>query len=433
MHRHRHHRRPFGDRAGWTGWRGRMRLQRRLFLWFGASIFVTGLVVMGVLLALGRIDGAGRARWQGGLELVGWQASQVWSRPEERAAWATHLADGLGWTVQLEDDQNRPFERHGPPLLHTHLLAPVRVGQAPVGFVRIDTSPFRHGDWWPLPLVLLLLFGMLWAAAGRIARRLAWPLAELTRVARALGEGKLSTRADIRAGRGEVRELAGVMNEMAGRIERQLSDQRELLAGVSHELRTPLSRVRLLLELGRSGADVPRTLDEVEGEVVEMDRLVGELLAGARMDFSAMTRVTLDARDVAARALERAGLPPALLRVDAGERAFQGDATLLGRALANLLENASRHGGGVEGLRVSAEARALVFSVEDTGPGFAPGEEAKLFQPFRRGTSAASGQEQGGLGLGLALVRRIAEAHGGRAFAENRPTGGARVGFTVAA
>jgi signal transduction histidine kinase len=219
---------------------------------------------------------------------------------------------------------------------------------------------------------------------------------------------------------------------MAGRIEQQLQDQRELLAGVSHELRTPLSRVRLLLELGRSGADLPRTLDEVEGEVVEMDRLVGELLAGARMDFSAMTRVTLDARDVAARGLERAGLPPALLRVEAEQRSFQGDPTLLGRALANLLDNAARHGNGVVAVRVTGEPRALVFSVEDGGPGFARGEEAKLFQPFSRGTSA-SGREQGGLGLGLALVRRIAEAHGGRAFAENRPAGGARVGFTVAA
>jgi two-component system, OmpR family, sensor kinase len=407
-----------------------MQLQRRLFLWFGASIFVTGLVVSLAFALLGRLEGTGRSRWQGGPELVSWQAAQVWKSPDARAAWAEHLAQGLGWSLELEDANHRSLASYGPPLLHTHLLAPVRMQDGLVGYVRVDTSPTRHTEWWAVLFVLLLLFGTLWGAAGRIARRIAWPLAELTRVARALGEGQLSTRAQVQ-GKGEVRELATVMNEMAGRIERQLRDQRELLAGVSHELRTPLSRVRLLLELGRSGADVPRTLDEVESEVVEMDRLVGELLAGARMDFSAVSRVSLDSRDVAARALERAGLPSALLQVEAERRIFQGDPTLLGRALANLLENALRHGGGVVSLRVTEESRALVFSVEDAGPGFQPGEEAKLFQPFRRGARGKEG-EQPGLGLGLALVRRIAEAHGGRAFAENRSGGGARVGFTVA-
>ena len=122
---------------------------------------------------------------------------------------------------------------------------------------------------------------------------------------------------------------------------------------------------------------------------------------------------------------------PSLLQVEVEHREFQGDPTLLGRALANLLENAARHAGGVTALRVTDEPRALVFSVEDSGRGFAPGENSKLFQPFRRGSSSKDG-EQAGLGLGLALVRRIAEAHGGRTFAENRTSGGARVGFTVA-
>jgi two-component system, OmpR family, sensor kinase len=428
--RHFHHRHLEGP-SPWHRWRARMRLQRRLFLWFGASIFVTGLVVSLVFAVLGKLEGSGPPRWQGATELLSWQAAQVWDRPVDRAAWAAHLAEGLGWSVQLEDAEHHPVGAAGPPPRRTQLLAPVTVGGSLAGWVRIDANPTHPGGLWTVALVLLILFGMLWGAAGRIARRIAWPLAELSRVARALGEGRLSTRAEVR-GPGEVRELAQVMNEMAGRIERQLGDQRELLATVSHELRTPLSRVRLLVELGRSGAAAEKTLDEVEAEVVEMDRLVGELLAGARMDFSAMARVTLDGRDVAARALQRAALAPGLLQVEAAERTFQGDPTLLGRALANLLDNAGRHGGGVVALRLAREPSALVFSVEDAGPGIPPGEETRLFQPFRRGSRSSDGEEAG-LGLGLALVRRIAEAHGGRAFAENRPGGGARVGFSVTA
>ena len=174
-----------------------------------------------------------------------------------------------------------------------------------MGRVRIQAWGPTHGGWMVL-LAVTVALAVLWAASGRIARRLAWPLEELTRVARDLGDGKLQSRFDLRHARGEVRSLAEVMNAMAARIERQLKDQRELLAAVSHELRTPLARIRLLLELGRNGR--LQVLDPLEHEVLEMDALVGELLASARLDFSAMARVPLEATDLAARALERAAL-----------------------------------------------------------------------------------------------------------------------------
>jgi signal transduction histidine kinase len=93
------------------------------------------------------------------------------------------------------------------------------------------------------------------------------------------------------------------------------------------------------------------------------------------------------------------------------------------RALANLLDNAQRHGHGVTLLRVAPGAGSVAFEVEDSGPGFAPGDEVKAFQPFYRSASS--------LGLGLSLVQRIARAHGGTAQARNRAQGGAVVSLTL--
>ncbi len=416
---------PWHHRSRWPDlvrWRNRARMQRRLFVWFGVSILVTAFVVLAVTTVVDRFRGpSARAQWNNVQALIGVQASRVWDDPRHRDAWASEIAGQLGWSVRLDVALGKEFARFGPPTIHWAASAPVFRDGVQVGTVRVHPWP-RGGGGWTVLLALAVAVVSLWAISGRIAWKLAWPLEELTRVARDLGEGRLQSRFDVRFARGEVRSLAEVMNGMAERIERQLKDQRELLAAVSHELRTPLARIRLLLELGRGGDT--SVLDQLEHEVLEMDALVGELLASARLDFTAMARVPLDAGDLGARALERAALPTALLEVDDAPVSLEGDPTLLQRALSNLLENARVHGGGVTRLRVDVPNGVVRFSVEDAGPGL-EGDGERVFHPFQRGETSD------GLGLGLALVRRIAEAHGGSAFAENRTEGGARVGFTV--
>ena len=210
--------------------------------------------------------------------------------------------------------------------------------------------------------------------ANRLPHR-AQPLHELLRVTEEIGAGRLSARASLPPWHmGEIAYIGSAINDMAARIEKQVTDQRELLAGVSHEIRTPLARIRVLIELGRSRGGDAKTFDELEHEVVEIDALVGQLLASARLDFADLSVRALDGADVARRALERAGVVPDGV-LDLGSPgaplAFEGDATLLARALANLIENARRHGGGVTRLGVRAPRQgAVVFEVDDHGPGF---------------------------------------------------------------
>ena len=117
--------------------------------------------------------------------------------------------------------------------------------------------------------------------------------------------------------------------------------------------------------------------------------------------------------------------------IDDGARSVHADATLLSRALAILLDNARKHGGAHVRVRAWRESAHVVFSVEDDGSGFDPADLPRVFEPFARGHGQAP-DERHGVGLGLYLVRRIARAHGGDAFAENRSEGGARIRFTVA-
>ena len=276
----------------------------------------------------------------------------------------------------------------------------------------------------------VLMFGLpalaLWSAAGRIARRVSRPLYELTRVAQAIGEGNFGARASLEwiecSGFDEMAVLSRAFNDMAGRLEGQLTEQRELLAAVSHELRTPLARIRLLVEIARQGELDRRTLDEIEREAIEIDTLVGELLASARLEFQALAPKPLEAGEIARRALERAAEDVSKLSVGPPVIPFGGDPTLVARALANLVDNARKHGGGLDRMNVRRQGGAVVFEVLDRGPGFAPGEETRVFDRFYRGEN---GGGHGSLGLGLALVRRIAEAHGGSVRASNRAVGGA--------
>src|SRR5439155_7308050 len=125
----------------------------------------------------------------------------------------------------------------------------------------------------------------------------------------------------------EIGVVSEAVNDMAAKIQKQVSDQRELLAAVSHELRTPLARVQIITELGRDNGATPKTWDDLDREVVEMDALVGELLASSRVEFGQLAIRELDIKDAAARAVERAGLKGDVLKMQRSATTLKADPT----------------------------------------------------------------------------------------------------------
>lgn len=407
-------------------------LHRRIFVWFGGAILSSAAVVFLVSSVLGGNTSTWRRTFEGGRRFVANRFAEVWDDPERRAALAREVSRELDVDVRVRDTSGETLDTAGTRGCTRSDIAfePTRDGK-PLGRVEICAEHLQHK---PVPAILAVLAGvmMLWLLSHKVARRLGKPLLDLVQVTDSIGRGDYDVSIEThRHAPTEIVHLNGAVRDMASKIKRQLADQRELLASVSHELRSPLARIRLLLELVRDETLPPekraKFIEELEQEVVEIDDLVGGLLAQSRLDFSALSLRPNDLVASTKRAIDRASLDLSPI-VSGDARLVDFDATLVARALTNLFDNAKKHGAGVTGVNVRFESDRVCIEVEDRGPGLgdAPDSE-RIFDPFYgkpRGT-------QESLGLGLALVRRIARAHQGEAYAENRPSGGALVGFWI--
>ena len=310
------------------------------------------------------------------------------------------------------------------------IAAPILVD----GHVRgvLEASPvyrsFRMPSLWrPVILigVIMLLAGV---ASGPLARRISAPVERLTAVVRRFGEGDLSARVTPPRGRwrlrarhrppDELEQLTRAFNEMAERIEMLVRGQKELLANVSHELRSPLARIRVALELLPRDAKNETRLRDVEADLVELDRLIEDVLTATRLEASGLP-AHLGAVDVPmllGSLVERAAHDPATagktVRASGGDGiVVTADGALLKRALWNLVENAAKYGAPPIELSASRDDNTVALVVKDAGAGIAPEERERVFEPFYRGDKART--PGNGFGLGLTLARRVAEAHGG--------------------
>lgn len=299
-------------------------------------------------------------------------------------------------------------------------------------FVQLPRPPNRAPPihplgWWrpPYSVVWLFIFVALAVALGAypIVRRLTKRLEALQQGVERWGEGDLSRRLP-EEGHDEVAFLAQRFNIAAQRVQSLLLSHKALLANASHELRSPLARIRMGLEL----LDKPhseKSREEIARNIHELDQLIDEILLASRLDSAAADSTSLEAADLVGLCAEECARTGADLDVlsDPSKLELMGDARLLRRALRNLLENAHRHGDGAVALQLQRVGQQIEARVCDHGPGVPPDLRERIFDPFYRLPGAS--ERDGGVGLGLALVKSIAHQHGGNVRCDSQLGGGA--------
>jgi signal transduction histidine kinase len=283
-----------------------------------------------------------------------------------------------------------------------------------------------------LVIVLVVLFIAIAAGAYPVVRRLTRRLEALKQGVEQFGAGRLSHRVEV-SGSDEVAAVASSFNVAAQRVEALVQSHRSLLANASHELRSPLARMKMAVSMFDSASAEQRAKlkAEIDRNVAELDALVEEVLLASRLDV-AHDPLLRDRVDLFALAAEEAARVDAT--VDAEEETvIAGDERLLRRALRNLLENARRYGGGeiTVVLRPPAPDGATTILVCDRGAGVPEAMRERIFEPFFRLPGHA--EQAGGVGLGLSLVKQIAERHGGSVRCEPREGGGTCFRLTLPA
>lgn len=301
---------------------------------------------------------------------------------------------------------------------------------------REGRPPPRDGAvafWLRPPFGFLWMLGLVGIAVAvgvfPIIRRLLKRLENLQRGVKRFGEGDLSVRVPEH-GHDEVADLAHQFNAAAARIETLMTAHKSLLANASHELRSPLTRIRMGLEFMGDDPASARAKAEIQRNISELDQLVDEILLASRLDSSEVDVGTVESVDLVGLAAEECARIEADLDMQTdGSLEVQGIAKLLRRAVRNLLENARRYSEGEITLSLSQENHMAVIRVEDHGPGVPQAQRERIFEKFYRLPGAS--ERSGGVGLGLSLVRSIAERHGGTVRCEGRQDGRRGASFVI--
>ena len=434
-----------------------MRLFGKIFLWFWATVVLTGIALI-LTFMLGR--NSVPAHWHQMMENTARYLGTVTVREMDRAgrpAASASLAD-------LESKAHLKaclFDPNGSPVTGrqcgdfadlAHAAARsvkdeigVRFG-IPRAAVLIPGASGLYIFATELPTGPRMAFGenrfsflFDWAVALAVsggvcyalARYLTAPILQLRAASRQLAQGELASRAapGMERRADELGELVGDFNAMADRIEQLVSGQRQLIYDVSHELRSPLARLTVALDLIRERKGGDPALDHAEQDVQAMGEMAGRLLTVARLDTSRepVPFAPVELNELAAKIVEDAQFESSVeVRLTAeGEFKVEGNAELLRSALENVIRNAIRFTDPDTAVQVELkpEDGFVRVVVRDFGPGIPESELANIFRPFYR-VSEARDRESGGVGLGLAITQRVVALHHGTIAVKNVPPRG---------
>ena len=330
---------------------------------------------------------------------------------------ARHVRDPVSVkfiTAQAPSDTRAARREPGPAI---QLLLPVdRDTQLIAVFYRPAGTP------WSTEVLIAALVAIAAAslASAYIARRVTRPLSDLAKAASIVAHGGPAPLL-AETGPVDVREAAIAFNAMTGEVSRTLESQRQLLSAVGHDLRTPITAMRISLEF----VEDAELRERLQHNLDELQELTEAVLSAARgtggeikrnVDLSALLEsICADLDDLGEPVSCSAGEDPAPLVCRPNE---------IRRAVRNLVENAVAYGGSAS-IALAQTATSYEILVEDEGPGIPEADQGRVFEPFVR-LEGSRNEDTGGTGLGLTLVKAIAEGHGGAVTLENRSEGGLR-------
>ena len=298
---------------------------------------------------------------------------------------------------------------------------------SPLQPVTDSINTIRRLLWFAVPTLILAIAAITWLAATRALR----PVHAISRQARAISAANIDQRLPLPPANDEIRELADTVNDMLARLERSQQQQRQLVADASHELRSPVASTRAQLEVAQrnpEAADWEAMTTTVLGEQEQLSSLIDDLLALSRLDEAGPSRAkVVDLEDLIGAESNRGHGVRVRTAINAPVQ-VSGDEGLLTRAVRNLVDNATRHAKAEVLIALRATAMSAIIDVDDDGPGVPVSQRERIFDRFAR-IDEARDRVRGGAGLGLAITREVARAHGGEVEVTDSPMGGAR--FTV--
>ncbi|SYZ72285.1 putative Histidine kinase [Candidatus Zixiibacteriota bacterium] len=336
-----------------------------------------------------------------------------------------------------------------PPELHYRHKEPDRAGGPPaqnLGYIYIPLNKIgKMLVLGPMPRYFrnetqffIVMAAVILAIAGIAGFIMVVPLARNLRTLELatsrFGEGQLDSRAAVKS-RDAIGSVANRFNSMAESIQQMIQRERQLLQSVSHELRTPIARIRFslgLLEGTQNEEERKERLREIDGEIDEINQLVGELLDYNRFQSESMSlnKQTLNVADIIGEVIKRLQDFQPDIKIDLhlepkAESVVVADKILFRRAMQNLVANALRYAKSTVTISYRKESGEAIVEISDDGPGVPPEMREQIMKPFYR-IDPSGTREAGGVGLGLAIVSRILELHEARISVEAANGGGAK-------